>query len=1367
MPDSHGLLGGYCPIVSVPENEPDDLWVHFNNDLTDAGLDTVWFEWKWASDTDDETAWSNIGYAYQDNGLTGNWVYSWDVVSAFEGDCGTISLRAVLSDNAIPTSNLAYVLFADTVRVDNCPPDVLFTNVNGDMTPDQTIIPWGEIINMVATAEDVFGNGGNSDVDSVCFYGGNTVDEVDLISCDTQGPLWSAQVATTDIGPDNNYYLRVVAWDEAGNCSEHAITVYIEDSQYQRACIVGYDDDSEFACNDYLYAVTDDCDTNWTAQVQFQVSLNQGASWIPLADAVNTREDQCNDWLGWHLWQVTLEFSEYPANAWFRAVAWDESGNVDPNAAIWRRQDVTVTEEVQIYAPDWVRVPSNGEQQPWVLATLEDYTENCLIEAGVVCIEPEAGSPFYAGELPSNTTPCNLEDEDGRIMIFTSNKVQEGDNIFTQIMTYHMDIHEANYQGGSNGTLVSEDGVLEVTVPAWGTGWRGSLWFQPYLASQSHSLVPAYQYYYTLVSDVEEIQSDDLDELDIVYPASSFRMRFDNSLLPENAEEWQVVVAYWNWDYSDESGQNTGMWQEWGITYNDRDLENGTVDFQWTPDWDVSDVTSICPDRVRFGVFITSIRPIDEFVRLNNGGDCDVIYDESGLNYYNGVAVTDCSPQWWVVLGEGEFPPTPDRVDVWLDGIRIVNDGEPAYTEGWYEENQCEGYDVFIIDYDEITGIMAVSFNPEANACGPWFGCLTQGIHSIQFYVDDRPTNLTNFYVDNTPPTAHAEPTYIGDVEITLWADLVDRESGIDTISVYLDLANCGVENSEYVHEITAEAMTFEPIMEGEALIGYRASVTVQWDGLIDQIFYDWYDEESGYYVSSTECPLTLCAHWHVYNNVCNYNDETQDYRYTVDILPPVITPVGPVGAAIDDDADGVANEDGVDCENNDGDFFWTQDWGWEPRYDEDPINYGVAEFNCGERPAIQGSISDWGRCCYGAAGVNLSGVQFVIDGTMYTAADTTVEGLNFFINQPGLNDFVFNFGGVASGEAADAFYTPGDHQITMFVPDNAGNIGTTDAQVITWAWHVDCPGPAVEFVDGECGTWFNPEYNVENPQEFTFIVSTVESAPIAPNGITYSVITLPDSMVIDGPTTIDPQGETEVEVHFSLSTNFPDGQTGLSVIVETRNIYFTAGDDDGYNLSANRYTADGCAPSDMAHFPATGDTVQNEGNLVIELQYTDDCDGTISNIGGNSALEKSNATTMSVTGKNSLTSKSDMRIDRNGEGTLDDNGSGINLDRVWFVVVPPRGEVLRYEDAEDFIELTISSAKVVLVNPIAGIWTVNGYAEDCVGNLLTTTWTFRVMSTGPIVNFEDSVDPDATCQYNGLLEPGSFTVLRSYRNRK
>ncbi len=1367
LPDSHGLLGGYCSISE--SGDIDDIWVHFNNELTDAGLDSVWFEWKWAADPNDDLYWSSFGYAYQDNGLTGNWVYSWDVYNAFE-QCGTISLRAVLSDNSVPESNLAYVLFADTVRVDNCAPDVSFTNVNGDLTPEGTTVPWGETINIVATAQDVFGNGGNSAIDSVCFYGSRNGSTFAYIWCDTQGPLWSTQLATSalELGV---YYLQVIAWDEAGNCAEHVITINIEDSQYQKACIVGYDADNDFGCPDLIYAVTDDCDTNYTSSVMFQVSTNQGQDWVPLGQAVHAHDEQCNEWLQWNLWSVQVEFDLYPATAWFRAVATDESNNVDPDPAIWRRQDVTVTEETQIWAPDWVRVPSNGEQQPWVLATLEDYTESCFIEAGVVCVEPEAGSAYYAGILPSNTQPCQLEDEDGTVTIFTSNKVQQGDNTFIQMVTYGMDIHKANYQGGSNGTLASEDGVLEVTIPAWGTGWQGSLWFQPYLPSQSHSLVPAYQYYYTLISDVEEIQSDDLDEFDIVEAAASFRMRFDNSLLPENAEEWQVVVAYWNWDASDESGQSQGMWQEWGIRYNDRDLENGIIDFQWTPDWDISDVTSVCPDRVRFGVFITTIRPIDEFVRLNSGDDCNPLFENP---IYNGMPVVDCTPNWWVVLGEGEIPPTPDRVDVWLDGIRIVNDGQTVELDGDYDEG-CYSDRIFDIDYDEVSGIFSVEFSDNYYSCPPWFGCLLHGIHTIQFFVDDRPTNITPFFVDNTDPTAHAETFYIGDVETTIWADLIDRESGIDTSYVYLDLTNCEFPE-EYVHEITAEAMTFEPIFENQVQIGYRASVTIQWDGLLETLWSDWYDEQSGGYTYDS-CPLTMCAHWHIYNNVCLENDNSHDYRYTVDIVPPVITPVSPVGAAIDDDGDGVANEDPVDCLNNDGDFYWTHDWGWSDRFDEDPINFEEAVFNCGERPTIQASISDWARCCFGASGVDLNNVSFIIDGVEFMAADTTVEGLNFYITSPGLNDFVFSIGGPSSGEAADMFYTPGDHQITMFVPDAAGNIGTTDNQGISWTWHVDCPGPAVEFEDTECGAWFNPEFDQQNPQEFTFIVSTVESAPIAPNGIQYSVHTVPDSIWVSGPTVINPAGRDEVVVTYTMDGSFPDGQTGLSITVETRNIYYILGEPDGYNRSSRTFWADNCDPSDVAHFPATGDSVMNEGNVVVEIQYSDDCGGTIfGNTGktvdisslknGNTAnldlnmLRTSTTASTGTDGKSaSMLVKSETRIDRNGDGTLDDNGSGINTDRVWFVVVPPRGPVQRYEDIEDFIELTTSSAKIVLVDPVAGVWTVNAYAEDCVGNLLTATWTFRVLSTGPIVQFGNV---EESCQYNGFWnpnEPLNFTA--------
>ncbi|MCC6475812.1 hypothetical protein IT157_02045 [bacterium] len=1346
LPSSHGLLGGYCSLVSVPENEPDDIWVHFNNQLTDAGLDTVWFEWKWAESPNDPEFWYNVGYAYQDNGLTGNWVYSWDVYTYFTTDwdgCGTISLRAVLSDNAIPTSNLAYVLFADTVRVDNCPPDVQFTNVNGDLTPDGTVIPWGEIINIVATAEDVFGMGGNSNIDSVCFYGDDN-DASDLIWCDTEGPLWSTQLATSSIPPNSTYNLRVIAWDEAGNCNEHTISVYIEDSQYQRACIVGFDDDNEFGCDDYIYAVTDDCDPNWTSAVNFQISTDLGQTWIPLDDWDESPEPQCNDWLGWNLWRVTLEFNLYPANAWFRAVARDESNNVDPNPPVWRRNDVTTTDETQIWVADWVRVPSNGQEQPWVLTTLEDYTENCLIEAGLVCIEPEAGSTYYAGEMPTNTRACELEDEDGRITVFTSNKVTEGDLTFVEMVTYSVDIHEANYQGGSNGTLVSEDGALEVTIPTWGTGWRGSLWFQPYLPSHAHDMVPAYQYYYTLLSAVEEVQSDDLEELDIVTPECSFRMHFDNSLLPENAEEWQVVVAYWNWDMSDYSGMYEGGWQEFGITYNDRDLENGTVDFQWMPDWDISDVTSVCPDRVRFGVFLTTIRPIDEFVRMNSGADCNPWFENP---VYNGLPVVDCTPNWWVVLGEGEFPPEPERVDVWLDGIRIVNDGEAVMLEGYDYYDDCDYYDyydeIFSIEYDDVSGIFSVEMTSNYGNCPPWFGCLMHGIHTIQFYVDDRPTNVTEFFVDNTDPMAHSEPGWINQ-QITLWADLEDRESGIDTGFVELDLKNCLDLTGILEYNLSSEAMTFTPLMDGDQQIGVHAEVTVQFDDIrflfdVDTIIQGEFEI----------CLNQLCAEWNVYNNTCLANHESHYYTYTVDEQPPVTYIISPRGAGIDDDGDGSVNEDPRDGINNDNDRFWGNG-GWEARIDEDPINFVADTFNCGERPVISSTIDDIERWCSGASGLDLSTWHILVDEHEYTAADTNNTALAMSFTT-GPTNLTFVMGGDGAGELADAWYEPGSHTIQVWVSDLVGNQGSNGNDPdFAWTYYVECPGPAVEFHDTEAGNWFNPEFQPGHPREFGFTVTTTSGAAIAPNGITYTAVTVPDNFPLAA-TTVDPAGQDEVEVTFTLDGSFPDGQTGINITVETRNIFAISGDDNGPNTSSRTYWADGCEPMEVTHIPATDAEVGNEGNVVVEVQYNDDCGGALFNVGGNVSLTKNSDGALSVNNsKNALTKNS--ITSRNGDGALDDNGSGINVERVWFVVVPPRGDVMRFEELEDFIELTTSSAKIMLTDPISGLWTVNAYAEDRVANLATWTWTFRVLSTGPVIDL--SYSTEGTCQYNGFWNP-------------
>lgn len=79
-----------------------------------------------------------------------------------------------------------------------------------------------------------------------------------------------------------------------------------------------------------------------------------------------------------------------------------------------------------------------------------------------------------------------------------------------------------------------------------------------------------------------------------------------------------------------------------------------------------------------------------------------------------------------------------------------------------------------------------------------------------------------------------------------------------------------------------------------------------------------------------------------------------------------------------------------------------------------------------------------------------------------------------------------------------------------------------------------------------------------------------------------------------------------------------------------------------------------------------------------------------------------------------------------------EDRGRGVVPERVWFVVVPPRGEVLRYEDEEDFLNRSEENATIMLRAPqskdlVPGVWTISAYAEDRAGNLATSTWTFRI----------------------------------------
>lgn len=1348
-PAPRGLLGGLCEFDSLPV--VDDLFVRFNPALTDAGIDTVWFEWKRASDPNDEQYWNGIAMATQDNGLTGRWAYAWDATSM---DCGTITLRARVSDNAVPVSNEVRIIFADTVRVDNCAPLVNITNINGDITPEDVEIARGATAVIVATVIDPFANGGNSAIDSVAFYysagGGELTYDWIYIGSDANGAPWQTSWNTSSEWY-GTYTVRAIAWDDAGNCADDLNAIQIVDRLTHRAYIVGWDADNEQGCDDNLYALTDDCTPDLTNRVLFEYSVNGGQSWISLGTDNTGNDAGCWEGTYYQMWSIELEFSTVPQNAIFRAVAIDAANNFDPKPPRFQFSDVATSPTPVIYNPQAVRVPAHpSRRMPWVFSMLEDFTENCQTNTALVCVRPsEPDSAYWVGRMPDETAPCNAyDDRDSRTTIFRGmpvTRIQGGDTLTYMTFTnYNLAIHQVSFEDGSNGWLRSESGVMDIYVPMNASSTDGILWFEPVHETDFVNLIPVEQYYYTMLSDVEVIVSQGLTSPtyeDDTPNEIRIRMRFNPADLPQGYEPWQVVPAYWDNGYD--------LWMERGVVHVDRDsVHLGIIDFEYSvadEDWDPSDWYTALHScyQIRFAVFLSTVRPIDEFVRFASE-HCSNVPDSTYYTPTRGVT-TNCDPVMWAVLRHGEEVPDLNTIDVYLDGIRIVSNGVPDGDNGQYE-----GGDIFVVSYDAISGVFTVRFNANAGDAPPWFGCLSHGPHTIQIYSDNMYTRLTPFFVDNTAPSAFTSPEYLNH-QITLWANLTDAESGIDTTSVQVVISDCGNEAYELVYDeyweewyflpvpmrsfvVNADAMTFVRIPGG-----YRASFQVQW-AQVSEIMAD----DANF----------ICVTWGVENRVCQTNvryDQTS-YIYTIDVEPPIVISVSPVGAPIDDDGDGLFNEDWRDCLNNDNDFWWDSEWGiFRDRIDEDPINYLPDTLLFGERPTIEASVNDLAMCGSGASGVNINSIWLVIDGFQYGIADTGRAGLNFHILWPNQRDDAYIlFGGPQVSQLIfERHYGPGEHRVSVAVADSAGNLAPDP---FSWTYYVRAPGPSITFGEpGACGLWFNPEVT----NTFSFSVDGTAGMPIAINGVRYSVYAVPSGERISGPVVVPvPTPQEHVDVNYVLQGSLPAGQTGIEIVVDAWNLFGDpeSADPNGVTHSRMTFWADNFDPVLSNYTPADSAIVSIEDPLVIEVFYNDDSPGSANSLTTKGELRVSK---LDASGKRTVVSKSaiDLPVSRDGRrggDGLDDNGSGINVASFRMTIVPPNGAPMLL-GPEHMLEIDAAHAKYVIGEPPAGNWRVNVRIEDCVGNTAAATWSFRVLGGAPLIGF---LPVEGECRYQNFWNP-------------
>ncbi len=1305
---------------------PDDLIVEFLTPPSDNMIDTVWFEWKRTADPDLDPLYTPIGRAIWDE-ATGKWAYQWE---AFNEDCNLISIRAVTWDRSVPTPNRSYIIFADSVHMDNCDPIVNITNINGDLTPANMEIPKGEVVNIAVTAYDVFADGGNSWVKgdsgivSVCIYYRAEGDISWLyLGCPTS-PTWDVVWNTGGLS-FGAYELQAVATDWAGNCATTTITINITDALYQRAFIVGYDRDDDYACPDTLWAITDDCDENTTDYVRFQYSTDEGETWVALGED-QTGEDFCLECFQYHIWSVQLEFDVIPEGAIFRAIATDESGNDDPEPAVFAFADVTDSPEPVVWAYDWVQVPVMEGQVPWVFSVLEDHSEVCFTDHELVCVNPVEGDPMhYAGLLdPNRTSPCRIYNTDGMLTVFSS--VYDEETGHMMISRYFMDIHQTDNLGGSNGWLTSETGQTQIYVPSHGLWEDGTIYFEPYLDAQTVNLIPVEQPYYTLASDVENIYfGGDLEGADLV--PSSFKLRFYG--IPEGAAPDQIVPVWWN-----EVG---GVWSELGIQYAEVDTVNWTVTFQSR-----IDQVTYAPEGeecffVTFAVMVREVGfTIDGpyFVDAYEG-----YWDYPDSCYYTperGPTIGD-DPAYWVVLCDGDGVPPEEWIDVWLDDIRIIHNGVAVEFVGYP--------DIFLDDYDDVSGIYKVYFNHAEWACihSPWHCEMQAGPHTIRFRVYDGVGHEVEaaapFYVDVTGPDVFTWGRYICH-NTEMIATITDLEACINLESLELTIWNLldpGGEHLHYYHDV----MTITEVENG-----YQVNFILTFDDLDQLLLLEGNDINE------------LAVTWYVENTLALENAENT-FLYIVDLEPPVIVPVSPVGEAYDNDGDGVANEDPRDCINNDGDYWW---YGgeWQERFDEDWIDYEPDTLFFGERPTIQGAMNDNPQCGSGASGVNLETFHLFIDGVDFTIADTANADLNFTVLQPGNDDAFFLFGGT-DNEILDQFYEPGEHRITVIAGDSVcGNIA---GYPFSWTYYIMVPGPAISFLSPEgCGDWFDPE----GVNEFGFVVDGT-GVPIAINGIEYSVFILPSGELISGPTVINPETPTHHEEMVTIAYPFQDDDLGIAIEVTAR--AQMSGDDYGVTVSSHTYAIDDLGPTIIPVIPDSGEVFNRSQAIVIEASYMDDggvllsanpggddagMNITIPARAGRTALGKTNASS-------SRTDLAPLGIERPGSrgasgaildgggAHLDDVGSGV--DSATVKVIRPDG-VYIIPEVGPYYEWYDDHLKFTMLQPhIPGRYTINVIVWDCIGNYNSISWPFFVSSDEPAVEF---VARSGECEYDGFWNP-------------
>lgn len=891
-----------------------------------------------------------------------------------------IDFRVKVTDNACPDPNVKYIVFARNVVVDVGCPETFIAEVNGDDTPDGITIRMAEQVQMTASASDLLPNQANGGIREVEFKMQrlDQPQEVLTLDVDYTAPYtitWDA-LGEVRLG---QYRLFADAVDMAGNSSTrcgsaHCVIVTIDPAGPPVARIVGYDIDPDIdgfdgqTEADYLYAMTTP-DTliadpgKAIKQVRFEYQVVPGGvvpgkvirvddgdeNWIKMGVAGTSRLLPAGDPHQKAIWTMPWNTAA-KANGLYkiRAVAYCVDGSYDEVGtpvfyAFIQGGALTpaVTDgfgDINLWAAS-----AAGENTGWregyqIAATVESERmpdilmlgEDAMVEVDAV----RPGAMTLATQV-SAVSRAAVSTYSGRVLAEDYLSLMEGasghDGTLTVFASYvpravngelrtHMASTNRTWFGitdafGTNGPVSSDDGMVTVDILG------------------RHTACDAVGYILPVYGDIP-VNENLPDQRYLSQVGSAYMVKIvgvDSTLCPGltgTCAEATVTLKYVPFE-----GIETDMLSAYKL---DSCYDCEYYPYVWQND-DVS-LLEVLPaeNAVRFQINLLNPTIMEPQIQLTV---LSVMSNDEGFEIEqltfanvaetNGMLVTDDQPTLRAIIRHGDPGAlSAESFSMWLDGVRIMKYGVPAVGAAGITTLP-----------DPVSGLWCYSLK-DCPDCPP-DSVFEAGEHTLTLGLRDaqgrtREKTVT-FYVDVDGPSAELVSQYI-----TYGSPVVvnfrDELAGVDRRTVQLFLTGPSGRRLSVPYTL----------LDFEEYDGYlEARYSLPFDGLNSILLNDhadhllapdnWYNQilVSGIavdLVGNSFMPGTYSSP----DTTEKIGGDILIGMMVVDVVPPMISQVEPVGQPFDNDGDGLANEDGFERFDDDNDGL----------YDEDPVDFLVELVN-------------------------------------------------------------------------------------------------------------------------------------------------------------------------------------------------------------------------------------------------------------------------------------------------------------------------------------------------------------------------------------------------------------------------------------